>query len=80
MESVRSPNAPTSSKQPIYLDYAATTPIDPRVVAKMLPFLTGNFGNAASRSHRLGWQAEEAIEAARAEVAALVNCEPREIV
>ncbi len=80
MESVRSPNAPTSSKQPIYLDYAATTPIDPRVVAKMLPFLTGNFGNAASRSHRLGWQAEDAIEAARAEGAALVNCEPRESV
>ncbi len=70
----------TAQKQPIYLDYAATTPIDPRVVAKMLPFLTGNFGNAASRSHSLGWLAEQAVEEARSQVAALVNCDPREIV
>ncbi len=65
---------------PVYLDYAATTPVDPRVVAKMLPYLETHFGNPASRSHRIGWVAEEAVVEARAEVAALVGCEPREIV
>ncbi len=65
---------------PVYLDYAATTPTDPRVVARMLPYLQQHFGNPASRSHRLGWIAEEAVSEARAEVAALVGCEPREIV
>ena len=65
---------------PIYLDFAATTPVDERVVAKMIPSLAQQFGNPASRSHGYGWQAEDAVEAARAEVAALVNADPKEIV
>ena len=65
---------------PIYLDYAATTPTDPRVAEKMIPYLCQIFGNPASRSHSFGWAAEEAVEAARVEVAALVNCSPKEIV
>jgi cysteine desulfurase len=65
---------------PIYLDYAATTPVDPRVAQKMIPYLTEHFGNPASRSHAYGWKAEEAVEEARAEVAALVHCNPKEIV
>ncbi|MCP5264778.1 MAG: IscS subfamily cysteine desulfurase [Burkholderiaceae bacterium] len=65
---------------PIYLDYSATTPVDPRVVDTMLPFLREHFGNPASRSHAFGWTAEQAVENARKEVAALVNCDPREIV
>ena len=69
-------------KRQIYLDYSATTPVDPRVAAKMMECLTleGNFGNPASRSHGYGWQAEEAIETARQHVADLVNADPREIV
>src|SRR5713101_3400595 len=67
-------------KKPIYLDYSATTPVDPRVAQKMIPCLTENFGNPASRSHSLGWTAEKAVEYARDHVAALVNCDPREIV
>ncbi|MEN9772307.1 MAG: hypothetical protein RJA58_950 [Pseudomonadota bacterium] len=67
-------------KKPVYLDYSATTPIDPRVVDAMLPFLREDFGNPASRSHAYGWRAEEAVEEARANVAALVNCDPKEIV
>jgi cysteine desulfurase len=67
-------------RKPIYLDYSATTPIDPRVADKMIPFLREQFGNPASRSHAYGWEAEAAVEAARAEVAALVNCDPKEIV
>ena len=67
-------------KFPIYLDYSATTPIDPRVVEAMLPFLTEKFGNPASRSHQYGWDAEAAVENARAEVAALVHADPKEIV
>ncbi len=65
---------------PIYLDYSATTPVDPRVAAKMIPFLTENFGNPASRSHSFGWTAEKAVEEAREEVAKLINADPREIV
>ena len=65
---------------PIYLDYSSTTPVDPRVAEKMIPWLTLNFGNPASRSHGYGWEAEEAVEDARAEVAKLVNCDPKEIV
>ncbi|HEX4884998.1 MAG TPA: IscS subfamily cysteine desulfurase [Casimicrobiaceae bacterium] len=65
---------------PIYLDYSATTPVDPRVAEKMIPWLTQNFGNPASRSHKFGWDAEAAVEEARAEVAALVNCDPKELV
>ena len=69
-------------KLPIYLDYAATTPADPRVASKMMQFLTldGTFGNPASRSHRFGWQAEEAVDVARNQVAELVNADPREII
>ena len=70
----------TSAKHPIYLDYSATTPVDPRVAQKMIPWLTEHFGNPASRSHPYGWEAEQAVENARAEVAALVNCDPKEIV
>ena len=65
---------------PIYLDYSATTPVDPRVVDAMIPWLGQHFGNPASRSHAFGWEAEKAVENARAEVAALVNCDPRELV
>jgi cysteine desulfurase len=67
-------------KQPIYLDYSATTPVDPRVAAKMIPYLTEHFGNAASRSHAYGWDAEKAVEEAREHVAALLNCDAKEIV
>ncbi len=67
-------------KQPIYLDYSATTPVDPRVVDAMLPFLREDFGNPASRSHAYGWRAEEAVETARGDVAALVGADSREIV
>ncbi len=65
---------------PIYLDYAATSPVDPRVLDKMLPYLRERFGNPASRSHSFGWEAERAVEQARSEVAGLVNADPREIV
>jgi cysteine desulfurase len=65
---------------PIYMDYGATTPVDDRVVDAMVPWLREHFGNPASRSHAWGWEAEEAVEKARAEVAALINADPREIV
>ncbi|WP_042412776.1 IscS subfamily cysteine desulfurase [Comamonas aquatica] len=65
---------------PIYLDYGATTPCDPRVVDAMIPWLREHFGNPASRSHAWGWEAEEAIEKARTQVAELINADPREIV
>ncbi|MCG3863189.1 MULTISPECIES: IscS subfamily cysteine desulfurase [unclassified Photobacterium] len=69
-------------KLPIYFDYSATCPVDPRVAEKMMQCLTmeGNFGNPASRSHRYGWQAEEAVDTAREHIADLVNADPREIV
>ncbi|MFM2400160.1 MAG: hypothetical protein RL341_2317 [Pseudomonadota bacterium] len=67
-------------KNPIYMDYSSTTPVDPRVAEKMIPYLTGMFGNPASRSHQYGWDAEKAVEEAREHVAALVNADPREIV
>ncbi|WP_234194195.1 IscS subfamily cysteine desulfurase [Pseudacidovorax sp. NFM-22] len=65
---------------PIYLDYGATTPVDPRVVDAMIPWLREHFGNPASRSHAWGWEAEEAVEKARGDVAALINADPREII
>ncbi|KVW99105.1 IscS subfamily cysteine desulfurase [Thiobacillus denitrificans] len=64
----------------LYFDYSATTPVDPRVAAKMIPYLTEHFGNPASRSHPFGWEAEAAVEDARAQVAALVGANPKEIV
>jgi cysteine desulfurase len=67
-------------KLPVYLDYSATTPVDPRVAQKMIPYLTEFFGNPASRSHAFGWKAEEAVEEARAHVAALLGADPKEIV
>jgi cysteine desulfurase len=64
---------------PVYLDYAATTPVDRRVAAKMIPYLTEIYGNPASRSHAYGWSADEAVELAREQVCALINADPREI-
>jgi cysteine desulfurase len=69
-----------TDRQPIYLDYSATTPVDPRVAAMMIPYLTEHYGNPASRSHPYGWTAEKAVENAREEVAKLVGADPREIV
>jgi cysteine desulfurase len=68
------------TSRPIYLDYHATTPVDPRVLAAMLPYFSEEFGNPASRQHAYGWKAEEAVEAARGQIAALIGASPREIV
>src|SRR6267378_1283917 len=67
-------------RTPIYLDYSATTPVDPRVVDAMLPYLRENFGNPASRSHPFGWEAERGVEHAREQVASLVGADPREVI
>lgn len=82
MSEVRSQPSPASPQKAVYLDYAATTPVDPRVAQKMSACLLveGNFGNPASRSHVFGWEAEEAVEHARTQVAAVINADPREIV
>jgi cysteine desulfurase len=74
LDTIRAPHFP------IYMDYSATTPIDPRVADKMIPYLREQFGNPASRSHMYGWTAEKAVEEAREQVAALVNADPREII
>jgi cysteine desulfurase len=71
---------PLTLQRPVYMDYGATTPVDPRVAQAMMPFLFEKFGNPASRSHAYGWEAEAAVEDARCEVAALLNADPREIV
>ena len=76
---MQSKQAP-SPQPPIYLDYSATTPVDPRVAEKMIPYLTQHFGNPASHSHPYGWTAEHAVDEARAQVAALVGADPKEIV
>src|SRR5215510_8271220 len=67
-------------KLPIYMDNPATTPLDPRALEAMMPYFTDRFGNAASRNHKFGWEAEEAVETSRKEVAALISADPREIV
>jgi cysteine desulfurase len=67
------------TSKPVYLDYHATTPVDPRVLEAMLPYFTEEFGNPASRQHAYGWRADEAVEAARKQVAALINASPKEI-
>jgi len=73
-------NANSALKLPIYLDYSATTPVDPRVVDKMIPYLYERFGNPASRSHAFGWETEQAVEEARGHIAELVNCDAKELV
>src|ERR1035437_8506113 len=74
LDSIKAPHFP------IYMDYSATTPIDPRVADAMIPYLREQFGNPASRSHMYGWTAEKAVERAREQVAALVHADPREII
>jgi len=79
MSDPRAASSLAKATPPVYLDYAATTPVDHRVASKMMPYLTQVYGNPASRSHAYGWAADEAVELAREQVCALINADPREI-
>ena len=79
MSDPRAASSLAKATPPVYLDYAATTPVDHRVASKMMPYLTQIYGNPASRSHAYGWAADEAVELAREQVCALINADPREI-
>ena len=79
-EQIKPPTVEVPSDRPIYLDFQATTPMDPRVLDKMMPYMLEQFGNPHSRTHQYGWEAEKAVEQARKHVAALIGAEPKDIV